>query len=143
MISSLKHLAVRILSLFFLDKKMNRKTLGEIGEVLACKHLKRHGYAILERNYSTPIGEIDIVAEDGKILVFVEVKTRRSIAYGLPEEAINSKKIRKLIRLAQFYIRNKRLYSKQMRFDIVSILMQSKFSKKSLKLIKNAFYAEE
>ena len=140
MISSLKHLVVRILSLFPLNKKMNRKKLGEIGEALACKCLMRHGYIILEKNYSTLIGEIDIVAEDGKILVFVEVKMRRSIAYGLPEEAINSKKIRKLIRLAQFYIRNKNLYNRKVRFDVVSILSQRRFGKKSIRLIKNAFY---
>ncbi len=121
---------------------MNRK-LGKAGEILASRYLKKNRFTILARNYSTPIGEIDIIAEDGKVLVFVEVKTRRSDAYGLPEEAINSKKIRKLTRLAQLYIKNKGLYDKEARFDVVSILMPRRFGRKTVRLTKNAFYAEE
>ena len=122
---------------------MNRKKLGKAGEALACRYLKRAGYVILARNYLTSIGEIDIVAEDGGILVFVEVKMRRSDAYGLPEEAVNSKKRRKLTRLAQLYIKNNTPYNSEVRFDVVSILAPSRFGKKSIRLIKNAFYAEE
>jgi len=122
---------------------MNRKRFGEIGEALACKYLKRHRYKILARNYSTSIGEIDIVAEDRGVLVFIEVKMRRSEAYGLPEEAVNLKKMHKLTRLAQLYIKNKNLYYKEARFDIVSIVAQGRFGRKTIKLIKNAFCAEE
>ena len=119
-----------------------RSNLGKIGEALACNYLRRCGYSILDRNYRTKIGEIDIVAQDGKILVFVEVKTRRSDSYGLPEESINIKKMHKLTRLAQLYIRNKRLYSAEARFDVVSILIPSRFGKKTIRLIKNAFPAD-
>ena len=122
---------------------MNRRQFGKIGEILAYKYLKRHRYAILARNYSTPIGEIDIVAEDGDVLVFVEVKMRRSEAYGLPEEAIDIKKRRKLTRLAQFYIKRNGLYGKEARFDVVSIVAQGRFGKKAIRLIKHAFCAEE
>ena len=122
---------------------MNRRKFGKIGEGLACNYLKRHRYKILARNYSTPIGEIDIVAEDRDVLVFIEVKMRRSEVYGLPEEAVNLKKMRKLTRLAQLYIKSENLYDKQARFDIVSILAQGIFGRKTIRLIKNAFYAEE
>ena len=122
---------------------MNKRKLGKAGENLACKYLKKHKYNILVRNYSTPIGEIDIVAEECGILVFVEVKMRQSDVYGLPEEAVNPKKIRKLTRLAQLYIKNRGLYDREARFDIVSIVARGRFFKKSIRLIKNAFYAEE
>ncbi len=116
-----------------------RNNLGKIGEALACAYLKRNGYEILERNYKTKIGEIDIVARDGKVLVFVEVKTRQSDLYGLPEEAINAKKMHKLTLLAELYISEKRLYQSKARFDIVSILMDGGSGSKSIRLIKNAF----
>lgn len=113
--------------------------LGKAGEALACNYLKKCGYHILARNYRTKMGEIDIVARDGACLVFVEVKTRQSYAYGLPEESVNNKKMHKLTRLAQLYIRNKRLYDAEARFDIVSVLIPDRFGKKSIRLIKNAF----
>lgn len=141
--SSLRHLTTELLQLFCHIKKPNRQKLGKAGEILAYKYLKKHKYNIVARNYSTPIGEIDIIAEDGNILVFVEVKMRRSDAYGLPEEAINSKKMQKLTRLAQLYIKRKNLYNREARFDIVSILAQGRFGKKSIRLIKNAFYIKE
>lgn len=113
--------------------------LGKTGEALAYNYLKKCGYYILARNYRTKIGEIDIVARDGACLVFVEVKTRQSDAYGLPEESVTIKKMHKLTCLAQLYIRNKRLYNMEARFDIVSILIPNRFGKKSIRLIKNAF----
>ena len=130
-------------------EKQDRKKLGKAGEAIACKYLKRLGYIIIAKNYSTKIGEIDIIAKDGDTLVFVEVKTRRSDAYGRPEEAINAKKKRKLSRLAQLYIKNKNLYDKKARFDVVAILARSasafnnEFDKKTIRLIKNAFYVKD
>lgn len=115
--------------------------LGKTGEALASNYLKKRGYYILAKNYRTKMGEIDIVARDGACLVFVEVKTRQSDAYGLPEESVTIKKMRKLTRLAQLYIRNKRLYNMEARFDIVSILIPNRFGKKYIRLIKNAFPA--
>lgn len=141
--SFLRRLTSKIPYLHYRIRKPNKKKLGKVGEAVAYRYLKRIGYIILEKNYTTPIGEIDIIAEDGDILVFVEVKTRRSDNYGLPEEVIDLKKIRKLTRLAQLYIKNKSLYHREARFDVVSILAQGRFCKKRIKLIKNAFYAEE
>lgn len=110
-----------------------------MGEALACAYLKRRGYKMLDRNYRTKIGEIDIVALDGKVLVFVEVKTRLSNRYGLPEEAVDAKKIRKLTQLAELYIRQKCMYRSEARFDVVSILANCGTGSNSIKLFKNAF----
>ena len=141
--SLLRRLTIKLL--FFLDcvKRPNRKNLGKIGEILAYRYLKRHGYAILQRNYSTAMGEIDIIAEDRDTLVFVEVKMRRSDTYGFPYEAINPKKMKKLTMLARLYIKSKNLYNRKARFDIVSILRQGRSGKKSIRLIKNAFRVTE
>lgn len=136
----LKHLTSKFSLFFGPVKKSNRKNLGKAGEALAYRYLKRHGYTIQERNYSTPIGEIDIIAEDADVLVFVEVKMKRSDSYGLPEEAINSKKMHKLTRLAQLYIKNEKLYNRKARFDVVAILDRGRFAKNSIRLIKNAFF---
>ena len=149
MIRLLKRLRNKLLVHFCPIEKPDRKKLGKAGEAIACKYLKRLGYVIIARNYSTRIGEIDIIAKDGDTLVFVEVKTRRSDAYGRPEEAINAKKKRKLSRLAQLYIKNKNLYNKKARFDVVAILIgndpafKNGFGKRSIRLIKNAFYVKE
>lgn len=135
----LQRLKNKLTRIFSGTKIEDRKKLGKIGEVIAYRYLKRCGYTVLERNYKTRIGEIDIVAEDGDVLAFVEVKMRRSDTYGLPEEAINLKKMRKLERLAQLYIKHKNLYNRKARFDIVSILARKRFGRKSIRLIKNAF----
>ncbi len=125
------------------DWRKDKNNFGKTGEALACAHLKKLGYAILSRNYRTKMGEIDIVAREGKCLVFVEVKTRQSDVYGMPEESINKKKMNKLARLAQLYIRNKRLHEMPARFDVVSVVIPGIFGKKTIRLIRNAFAADE
>ncbi len=97
------------------------RLLGVKGEDLAVKFLKKKGYKILSRNYRTPLGEIDIVAEDGETLVFVEVKTRTDDAYGLPFEAVNHKKREKLRKVALYYLKNVRRRDAASRFDVLSI----------------------
>ena len=67
-----------------------RRQLGDHGEDLAAAALKQQGYKILERNYVTPLGEIDLIARQGKVVVVVEVKTRRGSSFGAPQEAVNS-----------------------------------------------------
>ncbi len=102
------------------------RLLGIKGEDLAVEFLKKKGYKILSRNYKTPLGEIDIVAEDRETLVFVEVKTRADNSFGLPFEAVNRKKREKLRRVALYYLKNcckKDLHS---RFDVLSIQAGSK-----------------
>ncbi len=84
--------------------KDGRKKLGEWGESVAAHHLEAKGYKIVARNWRCRQGEIDLVAEVGEELVFVEVKTRRGRAMGLPEEALTPHKSRKLLELGQLYM---------------------------------------
>jgi putative endonuclease len=110
--------------------------LGEKGEGLAVKFLKKKGYKIIKQNYKTPIGEIDIIAKDEETLIFIEVKTRESIEYGLPFEAVNSHKKRKIANVALLYLKRFKEIP-PCRFDIVSIYYKQ--GKPEFKLIKDAF----
>ncbi len=110
--------------------------LGEKGEGLAIKFLRKKGYRIIHKNYRTPIGEIDIIAKDEGTLVFIEVKTRESIEYGLPFEAVNKVKRKKISDVALLYL--KRLKEiPPCRFDIVSIHYEK--GKPEFEVIKDAF----
>ena len=97
-------------------------SLGRRGEELAGKFLKKAGYKILESNYRGRLGEIDLVAEDGDCLVFVEVKTRGSLACGHPLESIDSRKQRQLIKAAREYLAEHDAEERVCRFDAVSVL---------------------
>lgn len=112
------------------------KQIGNEGEALAVEHLKEKGYKIIEKNYKTPIGEIDIIAEDKNTIVFVEVKTRSSDFFGCPFEAVGSKKQQKLKNLALFYLKQKGRES-AVRFDVLSIYFRD--GKKEIEHIKDAF----
>lgn len=115
------------------------KSLGQIGEDIACKALKKDRYKILEKNYRCRQGEIDLIAEDrGKVLCFVEVKAKSSFDFGLPEEAVTHRKQKKLQAAAFSYIESKGLKSRPMRFDVVSVDLVSNESR----IIKNAFEAD-
>ncbi|MBC8413016.1 YraN family protein, partial [bacterium] len=94
--------------------------LGQKGEEFAVKFLLTQGYRIIEKNYKNAIGEIDIIAGDGSVLVFVEVKTRESIQYGHPFEAVNRRKRKKIANVALIYLK-KFDQLPQCRFDIVSV----------------------
>jgi putative endonuclease len=98
-----------------------RHGLGAAGEDLAEKALRRQGYRILERNYTTPLGEVDLIARHQGALVFVEVKTRRQSRYGTPQEAVSPAKQARLKRLAAYYLKAKRLGEAMVRFDVVAI----------------------
>ncbi len=113
------------------------KRIGDEGESFAEKFLKQKGYRILERNYRTPIGEIDIVARDGEYMVFIEVKTRQSLQYGAPVDAVDRRKRERIRRLALLYLKNKRLYDNPVRFDVLGLtLIDGRYE---VELIKNAF----
>ncbi len=102
------------------DRILRKILTGKYGEWLARRYLKKKGYRILHWNYKTPIGEIDIIAKDGNKVVFVEVKTRKNDSFGLPIEAINYRKRKKIVNSALLYM--KRLKdSPAIRFDIISI----------------------
>ncbi len=103
----------------------HQATLGKLGEDEACRELRRRGYAILARGYRTRCGELDIVARDGDVLVFVEVKTRSGGAFGSPLEAVTARKRLKLVRMALEYVTRSRLSHVACRFDVVGVLRQA------------------
>jgi len=96
--------------------------LGARGEALGWNFLQKQGYAILEKNYRTRFGEIDVIAEKEGVIVFLEVKTRRDTQFGLPQEAVDWKKRQKLGRVAEAFLQKKRLENREARFDILSVL---------------------
>jgi putative endonuclease len=98
-----------------------RRQLGDAGEDLAAAALKKQGYQILERNYVTPLGEIDLIARHRGELVFIEVKTRRSDKFQDPRDAVTPAKQARLQRLADYYLQRKRLGEVAIRFDVVGI----------------------
>ena len=122
---------------------MNKSALGQQGETCAVEFLTRNGYRILNRNLRTKFGEIDVVASDGNVLCFVEVKTRSTCTFGLPEEWILPEKQRRLGRLAQWYLQYYRVRDVPVRFDVVSILLGSNSVPTRTRLIKGAFALEE
>lgn len=97
------------------------RLLGVKGEELAVRFLKNNGYKIISRNFRSPIGEIDIIAEDKGCLVFIEVKTRSGDFFGRPFEAVNHKKMEKLKKVALYYIKNCCRAEMPSRFDVLSI----------------------
>ncbi|HID96241.1 MAG TPA: YraN family protein [Candidatus Latescibacteria bacterium] len=99
----------------------NRKAVGSKGEGLAAEFLKRKGFRILERNYRTRAGEIDIIARKGDTLVFVEVKTDRSGQFGPPETWVTPAKQRQIAKMATWYINSKRIMGVDLRFDVIGI----------------------
>lgn len=116
---------------------MSTITIGDKGEDLACKYLQNQGYKILERNYRIRGGEIDIVAREKETLVFVEVKTRYSHEYGLPEESITPWKIKALLKTARFYIQKIKWGEKEYRLDFVSIDFADSRENPRIEIIKN------
>jgi len=95
--------------------------LGQDWEDAAARILRRAGYRILERNYRTKVGEIDIIAQEGDVLCFIEVKGRSALGFGLPEEAVNLEKQRRILRAAEWFLL-RRKGETTCRFDVVSIV---------------------
>lgn len=118
---------------------MDNINIGKYGEGLACKYLESKGYKIKERNYRTFLGEIDIVCEYKKNIIFVEVKTRRSDKFGYPEEAINFIKQRKIIKNALCYLSKYHLWGENCCFDVILVRISKDKDIKSIKHIRNAF----
>lgn len=100
---------------------LNKRSIGSGGENLACDFLKKNGFKILARNFTIRGGEIDIIARDGNVLVFVEVKTRHSKEYGSAREAVTGWKLRYLRKAALFYIQKIGWQDRPYRFDLVAI----------------------
>ena len=101
---------------------MNNKLKGAVGEQLAVNYLKKLGYKILETNFSTKVGEIDIIAQDKNYIVFIEVKNRTSLKYGRPSEAVNYIKQTKIKQVSQIYLQKNNKLNSFCRFDVMEIL---------------------
>ena len=116
----------------------NKRKAGNKGEDLACEFLTNLGYQIIERNFFYGHGEIDIVANDGEILVFAEVKYRKNLEFGMPESAITIPKQNQIRKIAEAYLYQKEIRDRQCRFDIVAIL-QLQGNELQINHIINAF----
>ena len=100
---------------------MDRQETGRRGEQAAAAYLERVGFAVLDTNWRTKAGEIDIVARDGDTLVLVEVKTRRTLTKGTPEDSVTASKQRRIGRLASAYLQAMGTEPADVRFDVVTI----------------------
>jgi len=112
--------------------------LGRTGERLAAEELMRSGYRILEHNFFCRYGEIDLVAEHKQDLVFVEVKTRRGNAYGLPEEAVTVRKQHKLIQTAAFYLDLHGCADRSWRIDVVAVQLSTGGKLQEIRIYQHA-----
>ena len=116
---------------------LKKITLGNWGERVAKNFLIRQGYGILCTNYKTKLGELDIVAKEEGMIVFVEVKTRSSRSFGLPQEAVNFKKQNKIMRMGLQYLQDHDLHE-TWRIDVVAIVMNKNHNVENIDLIRNA-----
>jgi putative endonuclease len=115
-----------------------RKLFGQAGESAAEEYLRRKGYRILARNLRSSLGELDLVAEDGQVLVFVEVKARRTDAFGGAIHAVHHRKQEKLIQLAAQYVARHHIKNRLCRFDVV-LLQGLNAAAPQIEHIQNAF----
>ncbi len=98
-----------------------RHEIGKIGEDLATEYLENIGYTIIERNFVARQGEIDIIAKDKEELVFIEVKTRTNILYGMPIDAVNEIKQKHFISTVKYYLYSKHLENEFVRLDVIEV----------------------
>ena len=117
----------------------DRAALGRRGEELAVEYLRAQGYRVIERNVRSRMGEIDVVARDGAVLCFIEVRTRSSTRFGWPEESVTALKRLRLARLAQGYLQRFRGPAGPVRFDVLSLLLGPDGAPARTRLIKGAF----
>ncbi len=115
---------------------MNLVKIGHLGEDIAKRYLKGHGYAIIEQNYRTRRAEIDLIAIHKGILIFIEVRTKRGERFGMPEESFNRNKKNKLIGNAKAYVAKKQ-WQKACRIDAICIILDNNFQLKRLNHYKN------
>ncbi len=127
----------RLAKLSFVFRRDSRKELGKAGEVAAERFLRRQRYAIIERNYRCPLGEIDLVALDGRVVVFVEVRSRTSTRFGSPLESINRRKQEQVIKTALHFLSRHRLHAREARFDVIGIKWEG--NRAGIEHLKNAF----
>ena len=119
-----------------MKSSFHNRNIGKIGENIACDYLIKNGYKIICRNYRNRFGEIDIIASFKNEVVFVEVKTRNSLRYGFPVEAVNTQKEKHIINACRLYVLKNHI--KNIRFDIIEVYLSSNEYK--INQIKNVFF---
>ena len=119
-----------------------RMTLGDRGEIIAANFLIEKGYRIAEKNYRCRLGEVDLIAEKAGRLVFFEVKTRANRHFGRHEESVHLAKQRKIVRLAQWYLKEKRITGARAGFGVVAVTWRGS-GDPDIRLIDDAFSADE
>ena len=113
-----------------------KKQFGNTGEDLATEYLEKQGYIIIERNFYCKQGEIDIIAKDKNEIVFIEVKSRTNLVFGLPSEAVTKQKIKHLFKTARYFLYKNKMVNEYIRFDVVEILIKNgKFNINHIKQI--------
>lgn len=116
-----------------------RLSLGKTGEDLAVRHLRAHGYRVLERNFRCAQGEIDLIARQGDCLVFVEIKTRRGGPMGEAKAAVDERKQRRISQVALRYLKECGQIEVRSRFDVVAVIMEG--DRHRIELVQDAFEA--
>ena len=111
---------------------MKNKELGNLGENIACSYIKDLGYEILQRNFRSKKGEIDIISYKNNMIIFTEVKTRKSFRYGLPIESVDIKKLETIKYVAREYIIYKKLFDYSIRFDVIEVYLKNNTYKVNL-----------
>ena len=120
-----------------INQARHKQNLGKYGESLAASFLGKKGYHIIEQNFKARYGEIDIIAKKGETLVFIEVKTRIGKRFGTPQESITPKKIRELIKTAEYYCLLHPHLPKQLRIDVVALKLTPEKSVETMEHIQN------
>lgn len=120
---------------------VTRHDKGKKGEILAAEYLEQHGLKMVAQNFRCPLGEIDLIGRDGKTIVFIEVKSRSTTSYGLPQDAVTRSKQRRLTHLARWYLKRHGLEREPARFDVVAIIWGD--GAPELTWIVNAFEASD
>ena len=107
----------------YINEKSKNKITGNIGEAKVYDYLVKQGYEIITTNYKTPIGEIDIIAKDETDrIIFIEVKSRSNLKHGYPREAVTKEKQMRIRRVAEYFLKVKRLKNQYVRFDVIEVL---------------------
>lgn len=112
-----------------------KRQVGDFGEEITAEYLEKNGYGILDRNYSKPFGEIDIIAIKDDLIAFVEVKTRKSDAFAYAAEAVDFYKQQRIRRASQAYLMEKNMSDFLMTFDIAEVYLDTR----KINYIENAF----
>ncbi|WP_434751700.1 YraN family protein [Paenibacillus amylolyticus] len=120
--------------------RLTRQQKGRIGEDEACRWLKEQDYCIVQRNWRCRSGEVDIIASRGELLIFVEVRSRSSYSrFGTPQESVDQRKIQQVRSTAAIYIQMNEEHARQIRFDVIAVMINHVGEISSVNHVENAF----